>query len=74
MLIKQRSRGGLLLFDYTFTIVIQVIPSLSSILAMLLKLKFSVPESNLLTYCGLTPRRTASSHVSIHGSACNPSV
>ena len=35
---------------YTNAASKQLIPSLSSILAMLLKERFSVPESNLLTY------------------------
>ena len=35
---------------YTNAASKQLIPSLSSILAMLLKKRFSVPESNLLTY------------------------
>ena len=47
--------------EIAYTGAKQLIPSLSSILATLLKLRFSVPESSLLTYCGLTPNLAARS-------------
>ena len=52
---RRKSSLGQLVYQffklcYTNAASKQLIPSLSSILAMLLKERFSVPESNLLTY------------------------